>query len=272
MSRPQLHTRVYPAIAPEALGQANKGKVAVVTGAARGKNRLSSPLHPLRSLFSSLAKSRSRRLIFYFQVLAKRLHWHSQNRGLTSRCWTWMRHARVRQGTLVESSAWMFEPTLAMSSMKRRVLTHSARLNKTSVLSSECSSEVGLKVRVNNSFSILVNNVGGSTRRPMAMETFQQFWSGVEWNLKAVRTTRPLLYTIYNPVVLLLTSFTRAGHTVHLSSASRHDTTASRMYHQHRFASWHAPNAILWLLLHRQGCFDSDSVMSPKGVGNGWTW
>lgn len=35
--------------------------------------------------------------------------------------------------------------------------------------------------------SILVNNVGGGTRRPMAMETFQQFWSGFEWNLKAVR-------------------------------------------------------------------------------------
>lgn len=39
---------------------------------------------------------------------------------------------------------------------------------------------------VYNSFSILVNNVGGSTRRPIAMETFEQFWSGVEWNLKAV--------------------------------------------------------------------------------------
>lgn len=39
MSRPpQLHTSVYPAIAPETIGQANKDKVAVVTGAARGKN------------------------------------------------------------------------------------------------------------------------------------------------------------------------------------------------------------------------------------------
>lgn len=37
MSRPQLHTSVYPAIAPETLGPANKGKVAVITGAARGK-------------------------------------------------------------------------------------------------------------------------------------------------------------------------------------------------------------------------------------------
>ncbi|KAJ9604231.1 hypothetical protein H2200_011065 [Cladophialophora chaetospira] len=36
MSRPQLHTSVYPTIAPETLGHANKGKVAVVTGAARG--------------------------------------------------------------------------------------------------------------------------------------------------------------------------------------------------------------------------------------------
>lgn len=43
MSRPQLHTSVYPAIAAETLGQANKGKVAVVTGAARGKNRMSQP-------------------------------------------------------------------------------------------------------------------------------------------------------------------------------------------------------------------------------------
>lgn len=37
MSRPQLHTSVYPAIAPETIGHANKGKVAVVTGAARGE-------------------------------------------------------------------------------------------------------------------------------------------------------------------------------------------------------------------------------------------
>jgi hypothetical protein len=37
MARPQLHTSVYPAIAPETLGHANQGKVAVVTGAARGK-------------------------------------------------------------------------------------------------------------------------------------------------------------------------------------------------------------------------------------------
>ena len=42
MSRPQLHTTIYDAIAPETLGQANKGKVAVVTGAARGKNRMCS--------------------------------------------------------------------------------------------------------------------------------------------------------------------------------------------------------------------------------------
>jgi hypothetical protein len=35
--------------------------------------------------------------------------------------------------------------------------------------------------------SILVNNVGGNSRRPMAMETFEQFWSGVEMNLKPVR-------------------------------------------------------------------------------------
>ncbi|EXJ53375.1 uncharacterized protein A1O5_13364 [Cladophialophora psammophila CBS 110553] len=36
MSRPSLNTEVYPAISPETLGKANQGKVAVVTGAARG--------------------------------------------------------------------------------------------------------------------------------------------------------------------------------------------------------------------------------------------
>lgn len=40
MARPQLHTTVYSAIAPETLGQANKGKVSVVTGAARGESAL----------------------------------------------------------------------------------------------------------------------------------------------------------------------------------------------------------------------------------------
>lgn len=34
--------------------------------------------------------------------------------------------------------------------------------------------------------SILVNNVGANQRRPIAMESFEQFWSGVEINLKSV--------------------------------------------------------------------------------------
>jgi hypothetical protein len=40
MSRPSLHTEVYAAIAPEALAGANRGKVAVVTGAAQGKQEM----------------------------------------------------------------------------------------------------------------------------------------------------------------------------------------------------------------------------------------
>jgi hypothetical protein len=52
---------------------------------------------------------------------------------------------------------------------------------------------------VYDSFSILVNNVGGSTRRPMAMETFEQFWSGVEWNLKAVSAIYYIPYEIQLP-------------------------------------------------------------------------
>lgn len=52
MSRPQLHTSVYAAIAPETLGQANKGKVAVITGAARGKDRMSPPQYLLRRVLN----------------------------------------------------------------------------------------------------------------------------------------------------------------------------------------------------------------------------
>lgn len=52
---------------------------------------------------------------------------------------------------------------------------------------------------VYDSFSILVNNVGGSTRRPMAMETFEQFWSGVEWNLKTVCAICCIPYAIKLP-------------------------------------------------------------------------
>ncbi|PNS16811.1 Diacetyl reductase [Sphaceloma murrayae] len=136
MVQPKLHTEPYPAIAPQALEGANRGKIAVVTGAARGIGQ---------GIAESLARSGADVALLDIDV--------------------------ERQSE-----------TLAICEKYGiKTKAYGCDVTKDDVVQSTFKQIVGDFGPVD----ILVNNAGRNSRRPMAMETFDQIWAGVELNLKA---------------------------------------------------------------------------------------
>ncbi|KAH6995433.1 3-oxoacyl-reductase [Ilyonectria destructans] len=135
MARPSLNTEPYTEILPEELVGTNKGKVAVVTGAARGIGK---------AIALSLAKSGAHVALLDFDV--------ERQASSLAEC--------EKEG--VKAVAYACDVT---------DIEQCERVFK------QIHQDIG-------SINILVNNAGRNNRKPMVLENFAEFWSGVELNLK----------------------------------------------------------------------------------------
>ncbi|CAK7238127.1 hypothetical protein SEUCBS140593_010353 [Sporothrix eucalyptigena] len=161
MSQPALHVDVYQTISPEALAGLNNGKVAVVTGAARGIGK---------AIAISIAKTGAN--VALLDLDAER------QADTKAEC------------EKVGVKAFAYACDVTNHDVSKQVYAQIQR-------------DLG-------DVHIVVNNAGGNSRRPAHMETWEQFWRGVEINVKGA--------LIWSLLVLPDFRARRAGSIINIAS------------------------------------------------------